>query len=503
MFNEAANVRLAISQAVMALQGLDYEIIVVDDASTDDSPALVQELIRSNERIKLLRHARNRGLGAAVRTGFDAAAKDIIIYADSDLPFDFSILRELLPLIEHADIVHGYRVGGRESFKRTLYSWIYNVLTKSLFRINIKDISFSLDIVRRSVVQSLGLKFEAGFFATELLAKANYFGYRIVQSPVQYAHRIFGVSRLSSFRNILKSLNELFQNYVEIVSYKKMTGIRKVIINADDFGLTPEVNKGVIKAFKEGIVTSASVLSVGRAFVEAVQRAIQHEGLGVGIHLCLTEEIPVLDRVKVPTLVQENGCFLGNWKELLFRLGSGRISLSEVEAELDAQIRKVIDSGIVPTHIDSHQYIHLFPFISDIVIHLADKYKIRRIRCPNERLRFQCLSFSGLWKRMFFSLALSRVKSKLKRNGFPNADHFWGAYSSGKLDLGVLTGYFENLSNGVSEIVCHPGDDMRDFYRHWEYAWDRELAALTDVRAKELTHQYGVQLVNYKTVYAQ
>jgi predicted glycoside hydrolase/deacetylase ChbG (UPF0249 family) len=503
LFNEAAYIKLAIPQAVLALQEFDYEIIVVDDASTDDSPVLVQELIRDNERIKLLRHARNRGLGAAIRTGFDAAAKDIIIYADSDLPFDFSILRKLLPLIESADIVHGYRVGKRESFKRTLYSWIYNVLIKTVFRIPIRDISFALDIVRRPVAQKLELKFEAGFFATELLTKASYLGCRIVQFPVPYAHRVFGVSRLSSFRNILKSLLELFRNYAEIVSFRKKSGIKRVIVNADDFGLTHEVNAGVIKAFKDGIVTSASILSVGGAFAEAVQLAGQHERLGIGIHLCLTEETPISDRDKVSTLVQPNGFFWKSWKHLLLRWVSGRINLSEVEAELEAQIRKVVDSGIVPTHIDSHQYVHLFPFISDIVIRLAKKYKIRHIRCPNERGRLFRPTFSGLWKWALFSLALSWAKPKLEYRGFSCADHFWGAYLSGKLDPDILRSYFQSLSNGVSEIVCHPGENMRDLYGHWGYAWDQELAALTDVSAKKLPSEYGVRLVNYKTVYAK
>ena len=109
LFNEAEYVKLAIPKTVGVLESLDlnYEIIVVDDASTDGSSSLIQEFALTNSRIKLLRHQRNRGLGAALRTGFQAVRSDIIIYTDIDLPFDFSLVADILPFIEEADIVHG------------------------------------------------------------------------------------------------------------------------------------------------------------------------------------------------------------------------------------------------------------------------------------------------------------------------------------------------------------------------------------------------------------
>lgn len=507
MFNESEYVKIAVPRAVQVLTSLelDYEIIVIDDASTDDSKALVQKLIRDNTRIRLLCHARNRGLGAAVRSGFEASTRDLIVYADMDLPFDFSILRQLLPLMEHADIVHGCRVGKRESFKRTLYTWGYNFLVKKMFRVEIEDISFSLDIVRRSILPSLRLKFDAGFIATELLTTASYRGYRILQAPVPYVHRMFGASKLSSLKNVSRSLFELIRHYGEIVSHKqKDVGTKKVIINADDFGLTREVNRGILRAFREGIVTSTSLLPVGQAFEEAVQMAHDHPGLGVGIHLCLTAEAPVLSRAEIPSLVDKDGRFYGNWRKLFCRLILGKIDLREVGKELEAQILKVFDSGLFPTHIDSHQHAHLFPMISDIVLQLAEKYKIKNIRYPRECRRFRGGTLAGFLKNLLLLIPLRRLKSKIRRHGLRSSDHFWGLSRSGKLNEGFLETCFKKMPGGISEIMCHPGEgESESDYKRWGYSWSDELIALTSDHVKSQIKIWNIQLVSYASAYAK
>ncbi len=501
LFNEADCVKLAIPKAVAALRELDYELIVVDDASTDGSLTCVQEFAEKNPRIRFFRHAQNRGLGAAVRTGLDVATKDVVVYADSDLPFDFSVLPRLLSLMSHADIVHGYRLGGRESLRRAFYSWIYNFLVRSLFRIKIRDVSFSLDIIRRPVLRDLALRFEAGFFATELLTKACYFGCRVVQVPVLYTPRILGRSRLSSFSNIFKSLGELCRNYRGIRAFRKKRGIRKLIVNADDFGLTLEVNRGVVRSHTEGIVTSASLMPSGRAFDDAAALAREYPNLGIGVHLCLTQESPVLPRGRVRTLVDVDGRFFSGWRTFFVRFLLGRIDRNEIIAEWEAQIQKAIQAGIVPSYLDSHQHVHLYPALADTLIDLAVKYKIPFIRCPK---RFRGVRASGFWGAMKAALlsALSPgLRSKCERGGVAFPDDLWGVSMSGRLDREQLSRCLDSLENGVSELLCHPGEAGSGLYADWHYQWEREMKALIDPSVCEKARQLHIELVNYRTVY--
>ena len=378
-------------------------------------------------------------------------------------------------------------------------------MVKKLFRFDITDINFSLDIIRRDVIGRLHLKSEASFIATELLAKAYYSGCRITQVRVPYIPRMYGRSHLSSLKNIFKILRELRKYYREILSFRRSAElVKKLIVSADDFALTSGVNKGIIKAFGEGIVTSASILATGKAFDEAVRLAQENKGLDIGVHLCLTEELPVLAASKIPTLIGRNGYFFPDWRHVISRLVFGKIDLAEVEAELEAQIKKVIDTGIVPTHIDSHQHIHLLPAISKIVIALANKYRIKSIRCPAEDVLANHISLTLSLKKMLLLIPLCRAKKEITRHGLKYADYFFGLGSSGKLDTRSLEAYLKNLKSGITEIVCHPGEDMNQGrYGHWGYSWGRELDALTDHCIKKTLDRYRIELVNYKTAYGQ
>lgn len=502
LFNEAEYVKIAIPTTVSLMNslGVDYEIIIVDDASNDESAKLIHEFAQDNKKIRVLRHEQNRGLGASLRTGLNSATKDIIIYTDIDLPFDFSLLKDILPLIKEADIVHGYRIGSRESIKRILYSKIYNFLIRKIFGLDIKDVNFSLDIIRRDIINQLNLKSEASFIAAELLTKAYYSKYKITQVPVHYTPRIYGVSHLSSLRNIFKIISELIRYYPEISALKLVkTDIKNVIINADDFALCGGTNKGIIMSFREGVVTSASILATGQAFSEAVYLAKNNKDMGIGIHLCLTQEVPVLGSANVPSLIDKNGHFYSNWNTLLARTITGKINFTEVKNELEAQIVKVLDSGIIPTHIDSHQYIHLFPKISAIVASLADKYHIKNIRYPKEGWGIMPMSLSIFCRKILLLLSLHYSKNDFKKYNLNHTDNFIGLSLSGKLNTLSLKSYIKKVRPGITEIVCHPGADMYgNIYKHWGYRWEEELDALRDEEVKLLIKTSGIKLVNYK-----
>jgi len=221
MYNEEENIAHAIACAVAALEsgGGDYEIVLVDDASTDRSAAIVLGEAAANPRIRMVRHAVNRKLGAALRTGFAAAAKDLVLYMDADLPFDpHEIARGVRALeVTRADLIAGYRLDRTgEGFRRTLYSFLYNALIGLLFGWPHRDINFSFKLMRREVLQAIELKSEGSLIDAELIVKAKNLGFAIQQLGLDYFPRSRGVSTLSSPRVILQMLRELVRLYPEM-----------------------------------------------------------------------------------------------------------------------------------------------------------------------------------------------------------------------------------------------------------------------------------------------
>jgi glycosyltransferase involved in cell wall biosynthesis len=221
MFNEELNIEHAVSAAVDALTKYsdDYEIIVVDDASTDDSPALVARLAEENPRIRVIRHPKNRKLGGTIRTGFAAATKDLVLYMDADLPFDPDVLGRAIRAMDvtGADLIAGYRHDRTmEGLRRTIYSYVYNTLIGVLFGWPHRDINFSFKLLKRRVLQQIELKSEGSLIDAELIVKAKNRGFAIQQIGIDYFPRIRGTSNLSSPAVILKILRELVKLYPEM-----------------------------------------------------------------------------------------------------------------------------------------------------------------------------------------------------------------------------------------------------------------------------------------------
>jgi glycosyltransferase involved in cell wall biosynthesis len=230
MFNEELNIEHAINAAVEACTKYadDYEIIIVDDASTDRSPFLVACRAVENPRIRMIRHERNRKLGGALKTGFAAATKDLVLYMDADLPFDPDALGRAMRAIEvtGADMIAGYRLDRTlEGPKRTLYSYIYNGLIGMLFGWPHRDINFSFKLMKRELLEAVELKSEGSLIDAELIVKAKNRGFTIQQIGLDYFPRIRGDSHLSSPRVILKIFVELVKLYPEMrerVSYEEV-----------------------------------------------------------------------------------------------------------------------------------------------------------------------------------------------------------------------------------------------------------------------------------------
>jgi len=214
MFNEEESIGHALDCARAALQryGGDYEILVVDDASTDRSAELVQAAAADDPRIRLLRHAANRRLGAALRTGFAAARQSLVLYMDADLPFDPEVIPRAVSALEvtRADMIAAYRLDRTgEGWRRTLYSYLYNALIGLLFGWPHRDVNFSFKLMRREVLEAVELRAEGSLIDAELVVKARNLGFVIQQIGLDYFPRTRGRSTLASPGVILQIFREL------------------------------------------------------------------------------------------------------------------------------------------------------------------------------------------------------------------------------------------------------------------------------------------------------
>ena len=221
MFNEEENIAHALDCAAAALERYsgDYEIIVVDDASTDRSAEIAAREAAANPRIRVVRHEVNRKLGASVKTGFAATRKDLVLYMDADLPFDPDAIGRAIQAMKvtRADLIAGYRLDRTtEGFRRTVYSYFYNSLIGLLFHWPHRDINFSFKLMRREVLEAIELKSEGSLIDAELIVKAKNLGFMIQQLGLDYFPRTRGRSTLSSPAVILKILRELVALYPEM-----------------------------------------------------------------------------------------------------------------------------------------------------------------------------------------------------------------------------------------------------------------------------------------------
>lgn len=198
---------------------LDFELIIVNDASTDATGALADALAASDHRVVVVHHPVNRKLGGSMKSGFEAATGDLILYTDADLPFDMNDVRKAVRLMRvyEADIVSAYRFDRTgEGYVRSVYSTLYNLLVRAMFGVRVRDVNFAFKLCRASIFEHVTLKSEGSFIDAELVIRAQRAGLRIVQFGVDYFARTRGVSTLSSPAVIVKILSELRELRTEL-----------------------------------------------------------------------------------------------------------------------------------------------------------------------------------------------------------------------------------------------------------------------------------------------
>ncbi|NDQ55864.1 MAG: ChbG/HpnK family deacetylase [Acidipila sp.] len=288
--------------------------------------------------------------------------------------------------------------------------------------------------------------------------------------------------------------------------------IKQLIVNADDFGMAEGVNRAILEAHDRGIVTSASLLAGGAAFASAVAMAREAPGLGVGVHLNLTEGRPCADPAHVCALLTPQGFFFPGASRLASRLLRSRVLLPQIEIEFRAQIEKVRDAGIEPSHLDGHQHVHMWPSIFALAARLADEYRIPGMRCSRERrapvqglLRRKGSAGSKILKQYGVGVALGLLavgaRKTLRRAGVAAPDYFYGVSATGFLDAATLEAILRDLPEGVSELMCHPGytdEALRASATRLVAQREAELEALTRPEIRNLARELGIQLVNYR-----
>lgn len=274
----------------------------------------------------------------------------------------------------------------------------------------------------------------------------------------------------------------------------------KLIVNADDFGLAANINEGILSAHKNGIVTSTSIVAQGKAFKQAVEISKENPTLDVGIHLTLAEEFPLLNPERIPTLVNSEGKFFPHAQKFFKNYLLGKFSKDDIQLELEAQINKVINSGIKISHIDGHQHLHVLKDVFDITVKLALKYDIPVIRIPFEKIKPYMFSQKVSLTRILSLKVLNFISNKKRNKKFLYADGLAGFIFGGNLNKeNLLKLLYELPKSGVYEIMCHPGyNDSASPYSHWNYNWDSELKALTDPDILKFMNERNIELINFR-----
>ena len=212
-YNEQANVGRTVEKALKVMQKLnaDFELIIVDDGSSDNTGREADEIAGRDGRVKVVRHQRNLGYGAALQSGFKAATKELVFYTDGDGQFDINEMPPLLALMERYDIVSCYRLNRRDSLIRKINGWCWTRLVCLMFGLKIRDIDCAFKLYKREIFDKIELSSTGALIDAEVLARAARKGYRITQKGVHHYPRTSGAQTGANLRVILRAFKELLR----------------------------------------------------------------------------------------------------------------------------------------------------------------------------------------------------------------------------------------------------------------------------------------------------
>lgn len=275
------------------------------------------------------------------------------------------------------------------------------------------------------------------------------------------------------------------------------TPSRLLIVNADDYGLTKGVCRAIVTGHREGIVTSTSALALAPAFASCAAWLDDVPGLGVGVHLAIVgEDRPLLSAAEIPTLVDQQGRLAGSWRQLLPRFVMRRVDLADVEREFAAQfdlVQSTVGSDRI-THLDTHQHLHLWPAVGELVCRLAVRWHVPAVRVTRSEGR----SARG---RVVNRLA-ARFDAKAAHVGLRAPSAFAGFDEAGGLASDTLVAAISRLGASgaaTAEIGVHPGERADDDLARydWGYRWGDELDALTSSEVRATVTRCGFTLGSF------
>jgi len=266
--------------------------------------------------------------------------------------------------------------------------------------------------------------------------------------------------------------------------------LKKLVVNADDFGFTRDVNRGIVAAHREGILTATTLMATGAAFDDAVSLARSNPSLDVGCHLVLVGAAPFPE--SVPQLIRA--------------VALGRIRIYE---ELAAQVRRVIEAGLKPSHLDTHKHTHLLPPVLAAVARISEEYRIPWVRRPfdfprqpsDSRRAPGAPGFTQRAAGRAFGLVRGRFERVLTAHGCRSTDHFAGFQITGRFDASSLASLIRALPEGSTEFMCHPGfctEELRAARTRLKESREQELRALTAPEARAALRDACVELVSYR-----
>jgi predicted glycoside hydrolase/deacetylase ChbG (UPF0249 family) len=296
----------------------------------------------------------------------------------------------------------------------------------------------------------------------------------------------------------------------------KLEAVRRLIVNADDFGLTSGINRGIAEAQMRGIVTSTTLMANSRAFDEAAALArsltSNNAHFSVGCHVVLLDGEPVLPAGSVPSLLQpgaQNGShFRDKLNDFVVASFRGKLQPDEIEAEATAQFQRLQAAGVAPSHFDTHKHAHMFPAVLRPLLRAARACNVPAVRNPFGQVwplpLGDMLRRRQLWKRFAQLNVLRNFAAKFCREveacGLRTTDGSVAVLVTGVLDLNLFNKIVDNIPEGTWEFVCHPGysdTDLGNVRTRLRHSRMKELEILTSPEARDVLQRRGIELISY------
>jgi chitin disaccharide deacetylase len=289
--------------------------------------------------------------------------------------------------------------------------------------------------------------------------------------------------------------------------------VRRLIINADDFGLTAGVNRAIKEAHESGIVTSATLMANAQAFNDAVEtaRVVGPYGFSVGCHVVLLDGVPLLPPDRVPTLLGSgNGShyFRESLNDFVIASFRNKLNSEEIESEAAAQIQRIQAAGVQPSHFDTHKHAHMFPAVLRPLLRAAKLSSVKAVRNPFGQVwplpLTSLLRTRQVWTRFAQLNGLRTFAAGFRReveaHGLRTTDGSLGVIVTGVLDLKLFTAIVQSIPEGTWEFVCHPGYNdaaLDQVHTRLRKSREQELSLLTSPEAKALLQRHGIELISY------